>query len=38
MQYQMEHPYENKSKNRIKEINQDNNNKKIKKKTRIGSK
>ena len=35
MQYQMEHPYENKSKSRIKEINQDNNNKKIKKKTGI---
>ena len=34
MQYQMEHPYENKSKSRIKEINQDNN-KKIKKKTGI---
>jgi len=35
MQYQMEHPYENKSKSRIKEINQDNNNKKIKKKTGV---
>ena len=35
MQYQMEHPYENKSKSKIKEINQDNNNKKIKKKTGI---
>jgi len=41
MQYQMEHPYDNKSKSRIKEINQDNNNnnnnnnKKIKKKTGV---
>ena len=36
MQYQMEHPYENKSKNRIKDINNinnNNNNKKIKKKS-----
>ena len=35
MQYQMEHPYENKSKSRIKGKNQDNNNKKIKKKIGI---
>ena len=36
MQYQMEHPYENKSKSRIKGLNQNNNNnKKIKKKTGI---
>ena len=34
MQYQMEHPYENKSKNRIKNNNNENN-KKIKKKTGI---
>ena len=35
MQYQMEHPYENKSKTRIKNINNENNNKKIKKKSGI---